>query len=69
MMRETHSVLDVIGYNAAISALGKGEQWQQALGLLFSMPKADLAITIFANSVLYGVRQKISPEKNCNFVA
>ena len=43
--------LNVIAYIAAVSACVKGEQWQQALGLLAVMRQAEL----LPNVILYGV--------------
>ena len=64
MLPTAHSydvVLDVITYNAAISVCEKGEQWQQALGLLATTQNLMCSFNVITyNAAIVPVR------KGCN---
>ena len=49
-MRQAGVAGNVIGFNAAISACGKGGQWQRALSLLDDMRKAGATMDVISFS-------------------
>jgi pentatricopeptide repeat domain-containing protein 1 len=57
-MRNARISPTVISYNAAVSACEKGGQWQQALFLLQTMPKANLRIDVISYSAAISACEK-----------
>ena len=49
---------NVIGFNAAISACGKGGQWQRALSLLDDMRKAGATMDVISFSAAVSACEK-----------
>ena len=50
---------DVITYDAAISACAKGEQWQQAFGLLEVVQQAAALPTVFSYNSAISACEKV----------
>ena len=62
-------VLDVINYNAAISVCEKGEQWQQAQGLLATTQNLMSSLNVITyNSAIVPVRKGRNGSMHCFFV-
>ena len=71
MLPTAHSydvVLDVTNYNAAISVCEKGEQWQQAQGLLATTQNLMSSLNVITyNSAIVPVRKGRNGSMHCFF--
>ena len=63
-MQQADLVPNVISYSAAISACEKGEQWQEALGLLAKMQKGEWVLKVISHSAAILPASRVSNDSS-----